>query len=86
MASKSKREIAADNGMWLTHPIQLNVNIKRIVLTGRKHTKIVRPGDSCLNWETNLGDLAGMIIDFSLTWCKLNFGPLRRKVKSHHLP
>ena len=23
-----------------------------LVLTGRKHTKIVRPGDGCLNWET----------------------------------
>ena len=22
------------------------------MLTGRKHTKIVRPGDGCLNWET----------------------------------
>ena len=52
MASKREREIAADNGMWLTHPAQLNVNIKRIVLTGRKHTKMVRPGDGCLNWET----------------------------------
>ena len=44
MASKSKQELAADNGMWLTHPNHLNVN-KKInsgsVLTGRKHTKIV---------------------------------------------
>ena len=24
------------------------------------------------------------IIDISHTWCKLNFGPLRSKVKSHH--
>ena len=31
MVSKSEREIAADNGMWLTHLSHLNVNIKRIV-------------------------------------------------------
>ena len=31
MASKSEREIAVDNGMWLTHPSYLNVKIKRIV-------------------------------------------------------
>ena len=31
MASKSEREIVVDNGMWLTHPSPLNVNIERIV-------------------------------------------------------
>ena len=31
MASKSEQKIAADNGMWLTHPSHLNVNIKRLV-------------------------------------------------------
>ena len=31
MASKSEREIAADNGMWLTHPSHLTVNKKSIV-------------------------------------------------------
>ena len=30
LASKREREIAADNGMWLTHLSHLNVNIKRI--------------------------------------------------------
>ena len=28
---KKEREIAADNGMWLTYLNHLNVNIKRIV-------------------------------------------------------
>ena len=32
MASKSEQEIAADNGIWLTDPSYLNVNIKRIVV------------------------------------------------------
>ena len=31
MASKSEQKITADTGMWLTDPIHLNVNIKRIV-------------------------------------------------------
>ena len=31
VASKSEPQIAADNGMWLTHPSHLNVNIKRLV-------------------------------------------------------
>ena len=31
MASKTEQEIAADNGMWLTHLSHLTVNIKRIV-------------------------------------------------------
>ena len=41
MASKSGREIAAENGMWLKHPSHLNVNIKNSasVLTGGKHNK-----------------------------------------------
>ena len=29
VASKSEREIAVDNGMWLTHSSYLNVNIKK---------------------------------------------------------
>ena len=41
MASKSGREIAAENGMWLKHPSHLNVNIKNSasVLSGGKHNK-----------------------------------------------
>ena len=31
MVSKIEREIAAENGIWLTHPSHLNVNKKRIV-------------------------------------------------------
>ena len=31
MASKCERDIVAHNGMWLTQPSPLNVNIKRIV-------------------------------------------------------
>ena len=31
MASKSEQKIAAGNGMWVTHPSHLNVNIKRSV-------------------------------------------------------
>ena len=31
MASKSEREIEADNDMWLTDPSHLNLNIKRIM-------------------------------------------------------
>ena len=50
MASKSEPENAVDNGMWLTHPSHLHVNKNSgLVLTGRKHTEIVRPGDDCLN-------------------------------------
>ena len=55
MASKSAREILADNGMWLTHLNHLNVRTKKnsgSVLTGRKHTKIMRPGNICTNLET----------------------------------
>ena len=55
MALESDWEIAVDNGMWLTHPSHLNVNKKKnsgSVLNRRKHTKIVRPGDGWLNWET----------------------------------
>ena len=32
MASKSEREIAIDNGMWLTLPSHLNVNIERRIV------------------------------------------------------
>ena len=30
-ALKNESEIAAENGMWLTHPSHLNINKKRIV-------------------------------------------------------
>ena len=57
MALKSEREIAADNVMWLTQPSHLNVNKKKTnsgsVLNGRKHTKIVRSKDGCLNQDTS---------------------------------
>ena len=59
MVSKSERE--TDNGMWLIQPSHLNVNKSGSVLTGRKHSKIVRPGDGCLKigrLPTNPGDLA----------------------------
>ena len=54
MTSKSEREIAADNGMWLTHLSHRRKNKKNsgLVLSGRKHTKIVRPGDVCLRIHT----------------------------------
>ena len=55
MTLKIEREIAANNGMWLTHPSHVNVNKKKnsdSVLTGRKCTKIVKPRDNCLNQET----------------------------------
>ena len=45
MASKSEREIAVDNGMWLTHPSHLNVNIKRLVAQ-------CQPGENTLkSWD-----------------------------------
>ena len=54
MASKSEQEIAAENGIWLTHPSYFKCKHKTnsgSVLTRRKHIKIVRLGDGCFNWE-----------------------------------
>ena len=61
-----KREISADNNMWLTHSSHLKVKKKNSgsLQTGKKHTKIVRPGNGSFNWELppNPGDLLVMII------------------------
>ena len=38
------------------------------LLTGRKHIKIVRPGDGCLNWEKNPGDLARKQKKYIIVW------------------
>ena len=53
-ASKSEQEIAAENGIWLTHPSYFKCKHKTnsgSVLTVRKHIKIVRLGDGCFNWK-----------------------------------
>ena len=49
MASKSEQEIAADKPLSFKRKHKKNSGS---VLTRRKHTKFVRPGDVCLNWET----------------------------------
>ena len=54
MASKSEREIAADNGMWLTHPSHLTVK-KKVQCLSAKQEKIQQNGGTgscCLNRET----------------------------------
>ena len=73
IASKREREIAVDNGMWLTHPSHLNVNVKRIVA-------YCWPGENTLkSWDremvakigrlqTNPGDLADMQIKYIMIW------------------